>query len=190
MPRIPILIAACAAGLAGLVLLWPGGDAPDGTPRYDTPGMPRLSAAEAEENFWKITPALLMVVYEAFDRTEEAVIYDTLATVTHGAALEYLYLQRVGAMAGGGLPEAEQSVHEIALLDARVDRAGTALRVAATWEVIGTVAHAQHVHIRGNTYSADLTIAPVAGAWRITDFTLRDVSRSGAGAVIDAPPTQ
>jgi len=71
----------------------------------------------AHKLFYDLTPAPLLVVYDAFSQTEEDTIYDTLARVTHGVALEYLYLERVGAMAGGGLEEADQTIHEIKLLN-------------------------------------------------------------------------
>ncbi len=156
---------------------------------YTAPGLDPMSATDAQFAFWKLTPALLLVVYEAFGETQEDTIYDTLARVTHGDALEYLYLERVGAMAGGGLEEADQTIHEIKLLNTQVAIEGDTLALAASWQVIGTVGHAEHMHVRGNTYSADLTVAPVDGAWRITDFDLLDVSRDGAGETFLAPPT-
>ncbi len=134
-----------------------------------------------------LMPALLLVVYEAFGRTQEDQIYDTLARVTDGDALEYLYLERVGAMAGGGLEEADQTIHEIALLESRVDRDGPVLSIDASWLVIGTVGHAEHLHVRGNTYSAQLTVEPVDDAWKITEFELLDVNRDSAGETFPAP---
>lgn len=148
-----------------------------------------MTISEAQNDFWRLTPALLLVVYEAFGATEEAVIYDTLAGVTHGGALEYLYLERVGAMAGGGLEEADQTIHEIKLLNTQVTRESAALSIDASWQVIGTVGHAEHLHVRGNTYSADLTVAPVEGAWKITDFELLEVNRDAAGETFLAPQT-
>ncbi|MEO1638498.1 MAG: hypothetical protein AAFU41_04550 [Pseudomonadota bacterium] len=130
---------------------------------------------------------LVAEVYKAFGETEEATIYDTLAGVTHHEALEYLYLESVGAMAGGGLEEADQTIHEIKLLNTQASRDGANLNIDATWQVIGTVGHAEHLHVRGNTYSADLTIAPIEGAWRITDFELLEVSRDMAGETFLAP---
>lgn len=49
--------------------------------------------------------------------------------------------------------------------------------------------HAEHMHVRGNTYSADLYVAPVDGAWRITGFDLREVNRDAAGETFLAPQT-
>ncbi|MEM1077206.1 MAG: hypothetical protein AAGI09_01660 [Pseudomonadota bacterium] len=157
------------------------------TDRFSAPGLDPLTLQDAQQDFWRLTPALLLVVYEAFAKTQEAAIYDTLASVTHGEALEYLYLERVGAMKGGGLDEVDQTIHEIKLLNTQVARAENTLMIDASWQVIGTVGHAEHMHIRGNTYSADLTVSPVEGAWRITDFELLDVSREAAGEMFPAP---
>ncbi|MEM6373460.1 MAG: hypothetical protein AAF727_11865 [Pseudomonadota bacterium] len=159
------------------------------TDTFSAPGLDPLSVADAQVEFWRLTPALLLVVYEAFAETQEDTIYDTLASVTHGAALEYLYLERVGAMKGGGLEEVDQTIHEIKLLNTQVARENSALAIDATWQVIGTVGHAEHLHVRGNTYSAGLTVSPVEGAWRITDFELVDVNRDTAGETFAAPQT-
>lgn len=185
---IAVLLCGAAVAVAAAVL-WPGRGAVSETDTFAAPGIEPLTIAEAQNEFWRLTPALLLVVYEAFGETQEDAIYDTLADVTHGDALEYLYLERVGAMAGGGLDEADQTIHEIKLLNTQVSRASAALEIDASWQVIGTVGHAEHLHVRGNTYSADLTVAPVDGAWRITDFELLDVDRDAAGETFLAPET-
>lgn len=159
------------------------------TAAFTAPGLDPMTIEDARAEFWRLTPALLLVVYDAFGQTEEDAIYDTLASVTHGEALEYLYLERVGAMAGGGLEEADQTIHEIKLLNTQVEPKGEALKIDASWQVIGTVGHAEHLHVRGNTYSADLFIEPVQGAWRITDFELLEVNRDTAGETFAAPET-
>lgn len=181
-----LLLGAVAA--AGFLLLR-SPDAISETDTFTAPGLDPMTFADARAEFWRLTPALLRVVYDAFGQTEEDIIYDTLASVTDGDALEYLYLERVGAMAGGGLEEADQTIHEIKLLNTQVSRDGSSLAIDASWQVIGTVGHAEHLHVRGNTYSADLLVAPVDGAWRITDFTLRDVNRDAAGETFLAPET-
>ncbi len=180
-----------AAGLAVLatVLVVSSRDASRVSPTaaFSVPGQLGMTVDVAHELFYELTPALLLVVYDAFGETEEDAIYDTLASVTHGEALEYLYLERVGAMAGGGLEEADQTIHEIKLLNTKVERDGATLAIDASWQVIGTVGHAEHMHVRGNTYSADLSVSPVDGAWRITDFELLDVNRDTAGEMFPAP---
>ncbi|MEM9969365.1 MAG: hypothetical protein AAF755_14945 [Pseudomonadota bacterium] len=182
-------ITIVASGAVAALFFVTGREQISQTQTFTAPGIDPLTISGAAEEFWRLTPALLLVVYEAFAATEEDAIYDTLASVTHGDALEYLYLERVGAMAGGGLEEADQTIHEIKLLNTQVALENGSLLIDASWQVIGTVGHAEHLHVRGNTYSADLTVTPVKGAWRITDFALLDVNRETAGETFLAPPT-
>lgn len=193
MENVSKIIAVCAALLvliAGTAaVFFSSGDQVSETESFTAPGLDPMTVDTAQAEFFRLTPALLLVVYEAFGETQEDAIYDTLASVTHGDALEYLYLERVGAMAGGGLEEADQTIHEIKLLNTAVTRENASLMIDASWQVIGTVGHAEHLHVRGNTYSADLTVSPVEGAWRITDFELLDVNRDAAGETFPAPPT-
>jgi hypothetical protein len=192
MSRVSIITFAVVAGFVTLLttVFFRQQEQIAETDAFSAPGLEPLTLEGAREDFWRLTPALLLVVYKAFGETEEDAIYDTLAGVTHGDALDYLYLERVGAMAGGGLEEADQTIHEIKLLTTRVAREDTSLLIDASWQVIGTVGHAEHLHVRGNTYSADLTVSPVDGAWRITDFELREVNRDEAGETFLAPETQ
>lgn len=172
-----------------VVVVWPKSAQISETDTFSVPGLDPLTISDAQSEFWRLTPALLLEVYKAFGETQEDAIYDTLASVTHGEALEYLYLERVGAMKGGGLDEVDQTIHEIKLLNTQVARENSSLVIDASWQVIGTVGHSEHLHVRGNTYSADLTVSPVEGAWRITDFELLDVNRDTAGETFPAPQT-
>lgn len=192
--RAGILIASLAfvvlvAGLAAALTAFDAFDRTRATGAYAAPGLDPMSFEEASRDFYRLTPALLLIVYDAFGRTQEDEIYDTLARVADGDALKELYLERVGAMKGGGLEEADQTIHEIKLLSSSVSNADNALLIDASWQVIGTVGHAEHLHVRGNTYSADLTVAPVGDAWKITDFELLDVNRDAAGETFLAPQT-
>jgi hypothetical protein len=157
---------------------------------YAAPGMAPMDAGMAREGMFLLLPALLTQVYQGFAETEETAIYDTLAAAAHGAALETLYLQRAGAMRGGGLTGPDQEIHEMRLVNMGARQSGETFAVDAAWEVIGTVGHSEHMHVRGNTYRAQLTIAPVAGAWKITDFDLLDVDRQTAGELLPADPDE
>ncbi len=158
----------------------PGGGA------YTAPGLAPMAPQAAGEEIFRLLPALLLVVYDAFARTDEAAIYDTLAVAADGDALEALYLERAGAMVGGGLTESDQVIHEIRLISVSSQRSGERFHLDALWEVIGTVGHSEHLHVRGNTYRAKLMIAPIGGAWKITDFELTDVDRRTAGELMEA----
>lgn len=177
----PALIGAgvLAALAAAAVTMFSAGQGP-ATARAMSFG--EMSAAEVGNEGYRVAPAMLSVVYKAFGETEEARIYDGLAEVAAGAALEQLYLERLGAMAGGGL-EPDQTIHEMELLGLAARAVGDAVTMDAKWRVLGTVGHAEHMHVRGNVYSAALTLEPVDGAWRLTGFDLRDVDRTDAGGL-------
>jgi len=184
----PKALIGLALGLALAVGGWVGWRSQSGPEAgaYSAPGLePMTAEVAAQEIYVSLLPALLIVVYEAFAQTEEQVIYDTLASATGGEALEALYLERAGAMVGGGLTETDQTIHEMRLIAADARRDGEVFDVSATWEVIGTVGHSEHLHVRGNIYSADLVVAPVGEAWKITGFTLLDVDRGAAGEMFE-----
>lgn len=141
-----------------------------------------MTVAELRTQRFRVAPALLQVVYTAFGETEEAKIYDGLAEVATGGALEQLYLERVGSMASGGL-EPDQTLHGMEFLGLEVNADGSIVTMDAKWRVLGTVGHAEHMHVRGNVYSAALILEPVEGAWKLTGFDLKDVDRSDAGGL-------
>ena len=174
-----ILGALCAvaviAGGASLRLWIPGAPEPMPAPGLSAP----VDAAGLRDEGYGVTMAVLGDVYAAFAQTGEAAIYDRLAEVAAGDALEALYLERAGALATGGLPD--QLVHELRLTEGTWTIADGAMTVDARWTVLGQVGHAEHTHLRGNAYGAELTLAPAGGAWRLTDFRLTDVDRTGAG---------
>ena len=145
-----------------------------------------MTPDNAGDELCELLPSLLLVVYDAFARTEEAEIYDTLAVAAHGEALKALYLERAGAMVRGGLTEQDQSIHEMRLINVSSRRSADTFRLDAEWQVIGTVGHSEHLHVRGNTYRANLVVAPADGAWKITAFELTDVDRQTAGELIEA----
>ena len=143
------------------------------------------------EQFYLVAPEMLTQVYLAFNETDEAAIYDSLAEVAAGEALEALYLERVGAMAENGLDpsqEADQQIHTMEMLNIRTWRDDQDFTWDARWRVVGTVGHATHMHVRGNIYAAVLNVGPVDGAWRITEFELTDVDRSDAGQIVEGEP--
>lgn len=179
MNRVIAAALVCALLVAGaaLFLVPRGGGAAE---RFAVPGLDPMTAAEVAAESYRVAPAMLSRVYAAFGETEEDAIYDGLAEVAAGDALEALYLERVGAMAGGGL-EPDQTLHEMEMMRIDGRHGGGQVTLDAKWRVLGTVGHAEHLHVRGNAYSADLRLEPVDGAWRITGFDLTDVDRTGAG---------
>lgn len=161
----------------------------------DQSGLPPsdgMSPQEFSSESPLLLPGILTIVYQAFGETEETAIYDRLAQVSMGSALEQLYLERVGAMADGGL-NPDQEIHEISLLSMSARPQGEAVDISAIWRVLGVVGHSEHMHMRGNLYAADLTMASDQGVWKISGFTLTNVDRTDAGTLernADAPPLE
>lgn len=177
-----LLVAGIAIGVWPFVAKQQGG----------VPSSDGMSPQEFSRESPLVLPGILATVYEAFGETEEAAIYDRLAEVATGSALEQLYLERVGAMAGGGL-NPDQEIHEISLLGMRARPQGEMVNISAKWRVLGVVGHSEHMHMRGNAYAADLAMASDQGVWKISGFTLTNVDRTDAGTLernADAPPPE
>lgn len=178
-----VLGLACAVGTFGAAVQHARSTAAGA---HGAPGLSPMTVAQAEASADTLLQGLLLAVYAAFGLKGEAVVYDRLAIVADGAALEALYLERAGAMVGGGLTTSEQTIHEVRMTEVVAERAGDGVEMDATWDVIGSVGHDDHSHLRGNRYRAKLTVAPADGAWKITDFVLTDVDRTAAGEAVAA----
>lgn len=178
----PVLLGLGAVAIVGMSMAATLFLSRDGQASANAMTFGEMTAAEVGNEGYRITPAMLSVVYRAFSETEESRIYDALAEVAAGDALEQLYLERLGAMAGGGL-QPDQTIHEMELLGLAARSGDDVVTIDAKWRVLGTVGHAEHMHIRGNAYSAALTLEPIDGEWRLTGFDLRDVDRTDAGGL-------
>lgn len=174
------LVGFIALSAAGLALL-----ERRSTPQqsYQVLRFETLPPGDFARDSYRFLPIYLREIYSALRETDEGAIYDELAQVSGGTALEQLYLARVGTMANGGL-EPNQEIHDIALMDMKsIPAKGSTVRIAARWRVLGIVGHAEHMHMRGNTYAAVLDFMPIDGAWKLTGFSLTDVDRTEAGTL-------
>ena len=177
-----VLLGVCAVAVMAIVAFFAVFSGEGERASASAMSFGEMTAVEVGNEGYRVAPAMLSVVYKAFGETEEELIYDGLAEVAAGEALEQLYLERLGAMAGGGL-EPDQTIHEMELLSLNARTNGDMVVMDAKWRVLGTVGHAEHMHVRGNAYSAKLTLEPLNGAWRLTDFDLKDVDRTDAGGL-------
>lgn len=186
MSRALVLLFLAASVLgASLVALSIRLHLTDDRTRYTAPGLAPMSIATAAHEAHRLAPALLFAVYEAFGGTGEAAVHDALAEVADGEALRRLYLEWAEGQAGDGLDGSSQLLHRIDMSRVRSAREGGRLRLDADWTVVGTVAHATHLHVRGNSYRAELLLEPVDGAWKIIGFELIERRRDRAGEVTD-----
>ena len=139
---------------------------------------PKDTSLAASRSAEAVLPELLTQVYRAFSLEDEAQIYDALAKVVAGDLVSDLYLQRRAAQVASHAEDNETTilgveVYEIAPLPTED---GAAFSVA--WRVVGRLRHIAHIHERINLYSADLTLAPDDGQWKLTAFTLTNTQRT------------
>lgn len=132
-----------------------------------------LRAGLSQERAAPIVSGLLTNIYRAFDYRSEERIYDALAASTDGGVLEQTYLETRRGLELASQGGARARVKQVELVDlvvAPADDGGFAAR--ATWNVAGAVGHWGHVHQRKNQYEAELTIAPVDGAWKLVGLEI------------------
>ena len=132
----------------------------------------------SEERSAELVGSLLHNVYRAFDFRDEGRIYDTLARSVAGDLLEQVYLETRRGLELQSQGGARAKVKEVALDTLETAPAGGgAFTARATWQVGGSVGHWGHLHQRRNRYRADLTVAPVDGAWRLTRVEILEEER-------------
>lgn len=141
---------------------------------------PQVSAADFVRELPLALPGILETIYRAYDEVDEGRIYDLLAQVAEDEALEVLYLERMASVDRAGL-SASQKIHEVQVVSLSARVRGASVDLNAQWRVLGTVGHAEHMHMRGNAYTAELVMEPRDDGWRIVGFSLLDIDRSEVG---------
>lgn len=136
---------------------------------FETP--PTVTAKQADE----ITYALLINLYHAFDYRDEDHIYDTLEQSAYGPLLERIYLEISRSLTledQGGAKVRIKSVDLRRCVPTQFAEAEDprTFRADCEWVAIGDVTHWAHTHTRLNRYTAEITIAPVSGEWRMTNL--------------------
>jgi hypothetical protein len=127
----------------------------------------------SQERAAAVVSGLLTNIYRAFDYRSEERIYDALAASTDGPVLEQTYLETRKGLELASQGGARARVKQIELVDLTVSAAdGGGFVADATWNVAGAVGHWGHVHQRNNQYEAELTIAPVGGAWKLVKLEI------------------
>ena len=70
------------------------------------------------------------------------------------------------------------AVKDIEMLETKVLESATdRFTVEARWNVFGSVGHWGHVHQRTNAYHANITVADVDGAWKLTGLEILQEER-------------
>jgi hypothetical protein len=176
----PLVLAGIVLAAAALVrrrrpwFVPAAGLALAGAAAFAASGSTRLS----EEHGAELVEGLLHNVYRAFDFRDEERIYDTLERSVAGDLLEQIYLETRRGLELQSQGGARAKVKEVALEAIETEPADDgAFTARATWQVGGSVGHWGHLHERRNRYRADLTVAPVDGAWRLTRVEILEEER-------------
>ncbi len=123
----------------------------------------------------EIVDSLLHNIYHAFDRRDESLVYDQLATSLSGDLLKDVYLQtrrRIRLADQGG---AQVKIDEVEIQSNQVKtQSDPGFTCTSQWNASGTVGHWGHLHRRILGYEARLQIAPVEGVWKITALDITD----------------
>ena len=159
--------------LGGAALLYPFAQVAVARPPALAPRINDREAVVILEN-------LLKNIYRSFDFRKEEDVYDRLATSVSGELLSRIYLQNRQSMVVTQAGGAQARVQEVEILDVRVNpmqNRPLGIMFRAQWAATGSVGHWGHVHIRKNQYDANITVEPMAGAWKITGLELIDEKR-------------
>jgi hypothetical protein len=171
--------------VAGGALLFPLANVPVAKPAAMAPEV-------TDEQAREILYSLLKNVYRAFDFREEEDVYDRLALSTTGGLLEEVYLQNRRSFEVKRAGGVQARVKEVEIKKAEVDDVEgnpLGLLFRAEWTAMGEVGHWGHIHMRQNEYTADITVEPVAGSWKITGLELLEEKRIDPWAQPATTPT-
>jgi len=155
-----LALGAAALAAAGAVALHTGRSEPG-----------PVDEAEARAIFAELHRS----IYRAFGSESESAIYDALSESVDGRLLDRIYAEVYEALVmrdqGGGL----STVQEVDVLDSRVLEPELAVdgrsgfRIRATWEVMSSLVHEGHEHVRVTEYEGIYTIARGDAGWRIVE---------------------
>jgi len=167
-------------GFAGIVLVAGVGSLPLARVSVASPFAQPLQppAKDAEQ----LVQGLLHNVYRAFDHHDENLIYRRLGQSISGDLLSDVYLETRKSMElknQGGLRISVKQV-EVEALEP-VEEAEDPVTYRCRWQVAGHVGHWGHVHRRVNEHTAELTISPQDGKWKITRMEVLDDRRVAPG---------
>jgi len=169
-----VSLAVLVLSIGGAFWLWPSARVQFANPLAAQQKVTDQQAAE-------VTHSLMHNLYRSFDRRDESVIYDQLATCVSGDLLRKIYIQimqRIKLEDQGG---AQVKVNEVDVLETdfvyRDDSPGFKSNVK--WNVLGSVGHWGHLHTRANQYVAEFGVEPVDGAWKIVSMQITDEANLG-----------
>ena len=146
--------------------------------QVDLPLLPQRKPSK--EGVSIIMEGLLANVYHAFDRRDEARVYDRLALSVTGEQLTDIYIQNRQSMAMENRGGARAKVDEVKIQELfniqRIDKG--AFIADLSWTVRGSVNHFGHTHYRQNQYRALVSFIDENNIWKINDIETLDERRN------------
>lgn len=125
-----------------------------------------------------IVSSLLQNTYRSFDYKEQELVYDKLQTSVEGEVLNEIYLDHIRSMKVQQAGGAQAKVKSITIDSVEVkDEEKGRIPLQTTWNVMGTVGHWGHQHIRKNRYEALIYIAAIEGMWKVSDLDILEEVR-------------
>ena len=132
-----------------------------------------------EEKAKRILQGLMLNTYRAFLMETDEFVYEVLSRGVEGDALNTIYLENRSQLS---FDDPESAASLVDRLDVKSvesmerNRDGS-ISIRAAWDVYGTVFHWEHEHFRCNAFTAEITIAPANGYWKISALEILDQAR-------------
>lgn len=131
----------------------------------------QLSGQETDE----IMDSLLHNLYLAFDRRQENLVYDQLATSLSEDLLREVYLQTRKRIQLPGQGGAEVKIDHVAISKTEIQSIEESVfSCRCIWMVGGTIGHWGHLHRRELGYEANFIVTSTDAGWKITSLQITD----------------
>lgn len=164
----PVMCAALVVSVVGTILCFPLAQKQFVRPFASATRLPDDDAKD-------VTQSLLHNLYRSFDRKQESIVYDQLATCVSGEFLREIYLQVMHSIRLEDQGGAQVNIDDIEIVGNVITHSKeTGFQSEVRWNVFGKVGHWGHLHTRANQYQADLKIEPVNGVWKIVNMQVND----------------
>lgn len=127
----------------------------------------------ADQDADEIMDSLLHNLYHAFDRRQEALVYDQLATSLSGDLLRETYLQTRKRLVLPDQGGAQIKIDNVAVLTNKLlSVEDQAFSCRCNWMVTGTIGHWGHLHRRQLGFEANFIVEPTDEGWKITSMQI------------------
>ncbi|KPK28942.1 MAG: hypothetical protein AMJ61_00080 [Desulfobacterales bacterium SG8_35_2] len=140
-----------------------------------------LAKAPTVDTARRVLQQILEDIYQAFNLTDEDLLYDRLSQNVGDNLVADIYLDSRRRLTAGVRQGAKVTVQEVSIYSVKKiddNMAGMAeFEYECKWAVTARVQHLQHVHHRKNIYDGIIKIKANEDRWKIEDIALRSEDR-------------